>query len=278
MSNKGLRLLDFEDVTFSYQNQSAPAVKGCTFNIREGEFVSLVGHNSSGKSTIAKLSNGLLQPKEGQVCVYGIPTTDQERLIEIRANVGLVFQNPDNQTVASLVEDDVAFGPENLNLPPEEIRKRVDEALSIVGLLHLLKHPVHHLSGGQKQLVAIAGILAIKPKLLILDEATSLIDPKGRKQVLEKIKQLHKDGYAIVMITHRMEEVLLSERSIALEKGSMIFDGKPEDLFSDASLLARAGLQRPPLVQLVDSLSDNGVEVPFPKDENELVEALCQLK
>ncbi|NMD14206.1 MAG: ATP-binding cassette domain-containing protein, partial [Caldisericales bacterium] len=143
---------------------------------------------------------------------------------------------------------------------------------------HLLKHPVHHLSGGQKQLVAIAGILAIKPKLLILDEATSLIDPKGRKQVLEKIKQLHKDGYAIVMITHRMEEVLLSERSIALEKGSMIFDGKPEDLFSDASLLARAGLQRPPLVQLVESLSDNGVEVPFPKDENELVEALCQLK
>ena len=137
---------------------------------------------------------------------------------------------------------------------------------------------MHHLSGGQKQLVAIAGILAIKPKLLILDEATSLIDPKGRKQVLEKIKHLHKDGYAIVMITHRMEEVLLSERSIALEKGNIIFDGKPEDLFSNPPLLARAGLERPPLVQLVESLSGNGINVPFPKDENELVEALCRLK
>lgn len=275
---EGLPLLSFEGATFSYTSKGAPAVAGCTFCVKEGEFVSLVGHNSSGKSTIAKMSNGLLKPAQGTVSVNGLQTQDDENLLEIRKTVGLVFQNPDNQTVASQVEDDVAFGPENLNLPQPEIRKRVDEALSTVGLLELAKHPVHHLSGGQKQLVAIAGILAIRPKLLILDEATSLLDPKGRKSVLSKIRQLNDRGYAIIMITHRMEEVLLTKRSIALEKGSIIYDGTPVGLFKDKELLQRAGLQRPPIVDLAECLMEHGVDIPFPNNPDELVEALCQLK
>lgn len=275
---EGLPLLSFEGATFSYTSKGAPAVAGCTFCVKEGEFVSLVGHNSSGKSTIAKMSNGLLKPAQGTVSVNDLQTQDDENLLEIRKTVGLVFQNPDNQTVASQVEDDVAFGPENLNLPQPEIRKRVDEALSTVGLLELAKHPVHHLSGGQKQLVAIAGILAIRPKLLILDEATSLLDPKGRKSVLSKIRQLNDRGYAIIMITHRMEEVLLTKRSIALEKGSIIYDGTPVGLFKDKELLQRAGLQRPPIVDLAECLMEHGVDIPFPNNPDELVEALCQLK
>jgi energy-coupling factor transport system ATP-binding protein len=275
---EGIPLLKFEGATFSYTSKGAPAVAGCTFCVKEGEFISLVGHNSSGKSTIAKMSNGLLKPISGSVSVHGLTTSDDENLLQIRKTVGLVFQNPDNQTVASQVEDDVAFGPENLNLPQPEIRQRVDEALSTVGLLDLAKHPVHHLSGGQKQLVAIAGILAIKTKLIILDEATSLLDPKGRKGVLAKISQLNDDGYAIIMITHRMEEVLLTKRSIALEKGSIIYDGTPEGLFKDKDLLFRAGLQRPPIVDLAECLIENGINILFPNNPDELVEALCQLK
>ncbi len=277
-NQEGLPLLSFEGATFSYTSKGAPAVAGCTFCVKEGEFVSLVGHNSSGKSTIAKLSNGLLKPTQGAVSVCGMITSEDENLLEIRKTVGLVFQNPDNQTVASQVEDDVAFGPENLNLPQKEIRRRVDDALSTVGLLDMAKHPVHHLSGGQKQLVAIAGILAIQPKLLILDEATSLLDPKGRKGVLAKIRQLNESGYAVIMITHRMEEVLLTKRSIALEKGGIIYDGTPEGLFKSKELLHRAGLQRPPLVDLAECLIENGVKIPFPNNPDELVEALCQLK
>ncbi len=272
------RILEFRDATFSYSKQGAPAVLGCTFRIDRGEFVCLVGHNSSGKSTIAKLSNGLLLPQTGQIMAMGLDTTIPENLIQIRRNIGLVFQNPDNQTVASLVEDDVAFGPENLNLPQPEIRERVDEALDAVNLRQLARHPVHHLSGGQKQLVAIAGVLALRPRLLILDEATSLLDPRGRRLVLEQIKTLNSKGYAILMITHRMEEVLLSTKTIALEKGQLIFQGQPTMLFSDKALLKRAGLQSPPLVELADILRSKGFTVPYAKTADELAESLCRLK
>lgn len=271
-------LLELSQVTFIYGKTGAPAISRCTFNICQGEFVALVGHNSSGKSTIAKLANGLLQPDEGKVSVLGLETTDSKNLQEIRKNIGLVFQNPDNQTVATLVEEDVAFGPENLCLPPEEIRKRVDESLAIVGMSEYVKHPVPNLSGGQKQLVAIAGILALRPRLLILDEATSLLDPKGRQQVLAKIIQLNKEGYAVMMITHKMEEVLLASRVLVLEKGNLIFDGKPEVLFHNRDLMVRSGLQPPEIFELHSKLEELGICVPVPQTSSDIVESICQLK
>lgn len=271
-------LLEFSQVTFIYGKTGAPATSGCTFNICQGEFVALVGHNSSGKSTIAKLANGLLQPDEGKVTVLGLDTSDQKNLQDIRKNIGLVFQNPDNQTVATLVEEDVAFGPENLCLPQEEIRKRVDESLAIVGMTEYVKHPVPNLSGGQKQLVAIAGILALRPRLLILDEATSLLDPKGRQQVLSKIIQLNKEGYAVMMITHKMEEVLLASRVLVLEKGNLIFDGKPDVLFHNNDLMIRSGLQPPEIFELHSKLEELGVNVPVPQTSSDMVESICQLK
>jgi energy-coupling factor transport system ATP-binding protein len=272
------QLLEFNGVTFIYGKSGAPAVSGCTFCIGEGEFVALVGHNSSGKSTIAKLANGLLQPDEGKVLVYGMATSEHPNLQQIRKNVGLVFQNPDNQTVATLVEEDVAFGPENICLPQPEIRQRVDESLAIVGMTDYIKHPVPNLSGGQKQLVAIAGILALRPKLLILDEATSLLDPKGRQQVLSKIIQLNKEGYAVLMITHRMEEVLLASRVLVLEKSHLIFDGVPQELFHNISLMERSGLEPPAIVRLHEKLEEHGIKVPVPKTNVEMVDYICQLK
>lgn len=271
-------LLEFSQVTFIYGKTSAPAISRCTFNICQGEFVALVGHNSSGKSTIAKLSNGLLLPDEGDVSVMGMSTKDQKNLQEIRKNIGLVFQNPDNQTVATLVEEDVAFGPENLCLPHQEIRKRVDESLATVGMSDYIKHPVPNLSGGQKQLVAIAGILALQPKLLVLDEATSLLDPKGRSQVLSKIIQLNKEGYAVMMITHKMEEVLLASRVMVLEHGNLIFDGKPEVLFHNNDLMKRSGLQPPEIFELHSKLEELGFSLPVPKTNNDIIENICQLK
>lgn len=271
-------LTNFQDVVFKYKGEEAPAINGCSFFISEGEFVTLVGHNSSGKSTLAKLANGLLKPLAGSVVSMKLDTREEKNLLEIRKNIGLVFQNPDNQTVATLVEDDVAFGPENLNLSSTDIRERVDSALTTVGLSDRKKHPVANLSGGQKQLVAIAGVLALRPKLIILDEATSLLDPKGRRQVLKRITELNNSGYAIIMITHRMEEVLLSNRSIALEKGKIIFDGVPEELFGSRDLLTRAGLEAPALMDLTNELRNNGYKIDTPKNPSELVEELCQLK
>jgi energy-coupling factor transport system ATP-binding protein len=272
------RLLEFQNVTFIYGKSGAPAISGCTFNILAGEFVALVGHNSSGKSTIAKLANGLLQPDEGSVTVLGFSTSDQPKLQEIRKNVGLVFQNPDNQTVATLVEEDVAFGPENICLPQSQIRQRVDESLAIVGMSEYAQHPVPNLSGGQKQLVAIAGVLALRPKLIILDEATSLLDPKGRQQVLAKIIQLNSEGYAVLMITHRMEEVLLASRVLVLEKSCIIYDGTPQELFHDMNLMHRSGLEPPAIVQLHEKLEQTGIKVPVAKTNTEMVENICRLK
>ncbi len=274
-------LIKFRDVTFSYRDSEdnrAPALSGCSFAITAGEFVALVGHNSSGKSTLAKLVNGLLLPVSGEVVSNGLTTSEESNLIEIRKVVGLVFQNPDNQTVATIVEDDVAFGPENLNLPQPEIRERVDKALDTVGMSDKINHIVANLSGGQKQLVAIAGVLALRPKVIILDEATSLLDPKGRRQVLKRITELNQMGIGIVMITHRMEEVLLANRVIALEKGKIIFDGKPADLFVNRELLIRAGLEPPAILELTKELRDKNYKIKTPRNPAELVEEICKLR
>ena len=243
-----------------------------------GEFVALIGHNSSGKSTLAKLSNGLIKPDSGEVISVGLPTADESKLIEIRKNVGLVFQNPDNQTVATIVEDDVAFGPENLNLPQPEIRERVDRALETVNMSDRKTSIVANLSGGQKQLIAIAGVLALRPRMIILDEATSLLDPKGRKKVLKRITNLNQQGIGIVMITHRMEEVLLADRAIALEKGKVIFDGRPNDLFVNRELLVRAGLEPPSIIDLVRELQAMSHSIKTPRNPAQLVEEICALR
>ena len=274
-------LIKFRDVTFSYRDSEdnrAPALSGCSFAITAGEFVALVGHNSSGKSTLAKLVNGLLLPVSGEVVSNGFITSEESNLIEIRKAIGLVFQNPDNQTVATIVEDDVAFGPENLNLPQPEIRERVDKALDTVGMSDRIDHIVANLSGGQKQLVAIAGVLALRPKVIILDEATSLLDPKGRRQVLKRIAELNQMGIGIVMITHRMEEVLLANRVIALEKGKIIFDGKPAGLFVNRELLIRAGLEPPAILELTKELRDKNYKIKTPRNPAELVEEICKLR
>ncbi len=280
-NGEGSPLIQFKDVTFSYADNEetrAPALCGCSFSIFPGEFVALVGHNSSGKSTLAKLSNGLIRPNFGEVISVDRSTDDEKVLVDIRENIGLVFQNPDNQAVATIVEDDVAFGPENLNLPQTEIRERVDQALEAVDMTNRNTSILANLSGGQKQLVAIAGVLALRPRMIILDEATSLLDPKGRKKVLKQIINLNQRGIGIVMITHRMEEVLLAGRVIALEKGSVIFDGTPDDLFVDRELLVRAGLEPPPIIDLVRELNSMNHLVNIPKNPAQLVEEICALR
>jgi len=280
-NGEGSPLIQFKDVTFSYADNEetrAPALSGCSFSIFPGEFVALVGHNSSGKSTLAKLSNGLIRPNFGEVISVDRSTADEKVLVDIRKNIGLVFQNPDNQAVATIVEDDVAFGPENLNLPQREIRERVDQALEAVDMTNRNTSILANLSGGQKQLVAIAGVLALRPRMIILDEATSLLDPKGRKKVLKQIINLNQRGIGIVMITHRMEEVLLADRVIALEKGSVIFDGTPDDLFVDRELLVRAGLEPPPIIDLVRELNSMNHSVNIPKNPAQLVEEICVLR
>jgi energy-coupling factor transport system ATP-binding protein len=280
-NGEGSPLIQFKDVTFSYADNEetrAPALCGCSFSIFPGEFVALVGHNSSGKSTLAKLSNGLIRPNFGEVISVDRSTADEKVLVDIRENIGLVFQNPDNQAVATIVEDDVAFGPENLNLPQTEIRERVDQALEAVDMTNRNTSILANLSGGQKQLVAIAGVLALRPRMIILDEATSLLDPKGRKKVLKQIMNLNQRGIGIVMITHRMEEVLLAGRVIALEKGSVIFDGTPDDLFVDRELLVRAGLEPPPIIDLVRELNSMNHLVNIPKNPAQLVEEICALR
>ncbi len=273
--------LVFDKVSFSYKNNEegrAPALSGCSFEYGQGEFLVLVGHNSSGKSTLVKMINGLLIPDDGDVLVSGLSTSDSKNHISIRKEVGLVFQNPDNQTVTSVVEDDVAFGPENLNLESSDIQERVTSALETVSMLDRRKKLVANLSGGQKQLIAIAGVLALRPKLIILDEATSLLDPRGRRLVLKKIVELNRMGIGIIMITHKMEEVLLGNRVIALEKGNIIFDGKSSDLFSNKELLQRAGLEPPQILELTKELRDIGYNIKTPKNPAEIVEEICKLR
>ena len=253
-----MELIRFDHVDFSYFSEvdennevSADIIKNLNLTIEKGSFVAVLGHNGSGKSTIAKLINGILVPQSGTVTVNGISTSSEENIFEIRKNVGMVFQNPDNQIVASVVEEDVAFGVENLGIPSDECRRRVDEALKTVGMYELRKKAPHKLSGGQKQRVAIAGILAMKPQCIVLDEPTAMLDPSGRREVMETIKMLNSEGITIVLITHYMDEAVEADRVIVIDSGEIQADDEPEKVFARVDEIKAMGLDVPQATELV---------------------------
>ena len=258
--------IKIENVTFSYENgeEKRDVLRNFSMNIERGSFTVILGHNGSGKSTVAKLMNGLYKPsnEDGRVLVDGIDTRDEKSEIEIRRKVGMVFQNPDNQLIASIVEEDVAFGPENLGLPREETRVRVDEALKAVGMYEFRKSTPHQLSGGQKQRIAIAGIIAMRPECLILDEPTAMLDPTGRADVMDIITRFNREnGITIVLITHFMEEAELADRVLLLSDGEIIKDGTPKEVFSDIQTLKETGLDVPQSTELLFELKQNGIDV-----------------
>lgn len=255
-----MELIRFDDVDFSYlsdeeeNHEEIEVIKKLNLSIEEGSFVAVLGHNGSGKSTIAKLINGILVPKSGTVTVNGITTENEDNVFEIRKNVGMVFQNPDNQIVASVVEEDVAFGVENLGVPSEEIRRRVDEALKTVGMYELREKAPHKLSGGQKQRVAIAGIIAMKPKCIVLDEPTAMLDPSGRKEVMDTIKKLNnEDRITIILITHYMDEAVEADRVVVVDNGRIKMDDTPENVFSRVDEIKALGLDVPQATELIYS-------------------------
>ena len=260
-------IVEFHNVTFCYdadegEQQPEPAIRDFTFNVKKGEFVAVLGHNGSGKSTVAKLSNSILIPNEGKVLVKGMDTADEDLSYEIRKTVGVVFQNPDNQIVASIVEEDVAFGPENLGLPREEIRKRVDDSLKAVGMYEYRHHEPHKLSGGQKQRVAIAGIIAMRPECIFLDEPTAMLDPKGRKEVMDTVIKLNKEyGISIVFITHFMEEAVLADRVAVIDNSRLLLEGTPKEVFKQEDLLRSVGLDIPQITNLAREMKKSGVKV-----------------
>ncbi len=252
--------IDVKNIEFSYDDDSEKILENFSLNIEKGSFVAILGHNGSGKSTLAKLFNGLNIPQSGKILIDGIDTADEERMLEIRNKVGLVFQNPDNQIVATIVEEDVAFGPENLGLPREEIRKRVDNALEAVGMSEYVRHEPHRLSGGQKQRIAIAGILAMKPECVVFDEPTAMLDPRGRKDVMTIIGKLNKEmGKTVVLITHYMDEASKADRVVVIDSGKIIADGKPEKVFNEVELLKSVGLDVPQPTELIYKLKKAGI-------------------
>ncbi|WP_366750028.1 energy-coupling factor transporter ATPase [Tepidanaerobacter sp. EBM-38] len=267
------------DVYYQYAASSDLALKNINLRIEPGEFVAIIGPNGSGKSTLAKLFNGLYTPTEGDIFVAGFNTKNQDDIWKIRQKAGMVFQNPDNQIVATIVEEDVAFGPENLGIPPEEIRQRVKEALEIVELTEYADKAPHLLSGGQKQRVAIAGILAMKPDCIILDEPTAMLDPVGRKEVISTVKKLNQnEGKTIVLITHFMEEAVQADRVLVMEKGKVVMEGKPNEIFSQVERLKKLGLDVPQVTELAYKLTRDSV--PVRRDiltVEEMVDCLCQL-
>ena len=277
-------VLQVNHISFSYDAQGegeAPrkALDDVSLSIERGSFVAIVGSNGSGKSTLAKHFNALLLPSEGEVRVFGMLTSDGEKTWEIRRSCGMVFQNPDNQLVSSIVEDDVAFGPENLGVPPEEIRKTVDEALKAVGMYEHRKKGPHLLSGGQKQRIAIAGVLAMKPECIVFDEPTAMLDPSGREDILRIIRWLHEQGVTVVLITHFMEEAAQADRIIVMEKGHPVLDAPPAELFADASELARLNLQLPFAASMAARLRASGIDLPEDIITTErLAACLCALK
>lgn len=253
-----MQAIKFDNVSFSY-NDGAKVVDGLSLEVEKGEFVAVVGRNGSGKSTAAKLINGLLTPDEGKVYVNGIDTSATSDIFAVRSTVGMVFQNPDNQMVATIVEDDVAFGPENLGVEREEIGRRIDFALGVTGIEKFRDKPSAELSGGQKQRVAIAGVLAVKPQILILDEATSMLDPLGRKEVNEVIRKLNKDGMTVVTVTHYMEEAVDADRVIVFDGGKVAFSGTPKEVFSREKDLEACGLCLPRATYIFNRLKERGV-------------------
>lgn len=277
-------MIECRNLIFKYtagENQEEKiAINDVNLQIKEGEFIAILGHNGSGKSTMAKHMNALLIPTEGKMLVNKMDTSDMNSLWNIRETAGMVFQNPDNQLVATIVEEDVAFGPENLGVPPEEIRKRVDEALERVGMSEYKRHAPHLLSGGQKQRIAIAGILAMKPKCIIFDEPTAMLDPSGRKEVLDTIIDLNKNyGITVILITHYMDEAAKADRIVVMDKGKLILDGKPRDVFSNVEKMKSIGLDVPQVTELSYELQKAGINIDTRiLDVNEMVNAICQLK
>lgn len=275
--------ISLDNVSFyykSYQDDGSIGqvigVENVTLNILEGSFVALVGHNGCGKSTFAKLLNGLIVPQVGTVTVFGKRTSNKNNIFDIRKNVGMVFQNPDNQMVASIVEEDVAFGPENLGVKQGEIVKRVYNALEQVNMVDFAKRSPHKLSGGQKQRIAIAGALAIQPKVLVLDESTAMLDPVGRREVLQVAKDLNSQGMTVILITHFMEEVLNADNVIVMNKGHVVCQGTPSEIFENTDLLNEVGLKAPVTIELAHKLKNIGIDVEVNADARTMGVQLCK--
>ncbi len=259
-----MQAINFENVKFSYSDaeENAFALRDVSFSVEEGEFLAILGHNGSGKSTLARLINKLLEPDEGKITVFGMDVSDPKNTFAVRRSVGIVFQNPDNQMVASIVEDDVAFGPENIGVEREEIGRRIDYALDAVGMQAFRHGTPTRLSGGQKQRIAIAGVLAIKPKIIIMDESTAMLDPRGRKEVMDVVLKLNKEEkLTVIMITHFMEEALLADRAIVMNRGEIVMQGKPEEIFSREEDLETYNLTLPAVGAIAKALREGGMDV-----------------
>ena len=270
--------IELTNVSYSYrvgEGQTVRALRNVTFSVERGEFVALAGMNGSGKSTLAKLLNGLFIPSAGDVVIDGINTRDEERTFDVRRKAGMVFQNPDNQMVATIIEDDVAFGPENVGIPREEIVERVDWALEAVGMTEFRTRSASKLSGGQKQRVAIAGVLAMKPDIIIFDESTSMLDPEGRAEIMDVAKKLNESGITVITITHNIDEAAQADRIIVLRKGRLVLDGTPKEVFASPEVEA-CGLALPPAAAMQRMLEERGFAFGSTvTDEDELVEGIC---
>ena len=275
------KIISVQNITFAYTREegteTVKAIDGVSFEIEPGSFTAIIGKNGSCKSTLAKNLNGLLLPTEGDILVADYNTKDDAHIWDVRQTAGMVFQNPDNQLVSAIVEDDVAFGPENLGVDPQEIRQRVDQALEAVNMGQFKNKAPHLLSGGQKQRIAIAGVVAMKPRCIIFDEPTAMLDPKGRNEIMAIIDELHQEGITVVLITHFMEEAVRADRVIIMNEGKLLLDGTPAEVFAQGQLMKSVNLDVPPIVELADELRAVGIAVPDEIiTEEEMVTYLCQ--
>ena len=275
-------IIKFDNVSFAYELEDegvVNAVNDFSLEVPEGQFLAVLGHNGCGKSTVAKLINGILVPNKGKVTVEGMDTSDEEKTVDIRKTVGMVFQNPDNQIVATIVEDDVAFGPENLGVEPSEIRKAVDSALKAVGMYEFRKREPHRLSGGQKQRVAIAGVIAMNTKCIVMDEPTAMLDPQGRKEVMDTVMKLNREfGITVILITHYMDEAVKANRVIVMDGGRIAMDGTPKEVFRNVERMKKLGLDVPQAKELAYRLRKKGFKLPEDiLDENECAEAILKV-
>ena len=259
-----MSIISFRQVHYTYPGDERESLRGIDLDIEQGSFTAVLGRNGSGKSTLAKHMNAILVPDSGTVTIDGFLSSDENNVFEIRRRVGMVFQNPDNQIVANVVEDDVAFAPENLGIPSDEIRRRVDSALQLVDMYEFRTHAPHLLSGGQKQRVAIAGVIAMQPQIIVLDEPTAMLDPQGRREVVSTVSRLCREkGMTVVFITHHMDECVVADRLIVMEEGQITADGTPGEVFSDVEAMARRGLSVPETVTLLYELKNHGFDVPL---------------
>lgn len=275
-------IIKFDNVSFAYELEDegiVNAVNDFSLEVPGGQFLAVLGHNGCGKSTVAKLINGILVPNKGKVTVEGMDTSDEEKTVDIRKTVGMVFQNPDNQIVATIVEDDVAFGPENLGVEPSEIRKAVDSALKAVGMYEFRKREPHRLSGGQKQRVAIAGVIAMNTKCIVMDEPTAMLDPQGRKEVMDTVMKLNREfGITVILITHYMDEAVKADRVIVMDGGRIAMDGTPKEVFRNVERMKKLGLDVPQATELAYRLRKKGFKLPEDiLDENECAEAILKV-